>query len=101
MILDPTTAIVGVIAFGLHVYGKYKEDPVKNKFIPWIAQQLGYVVTSLAFCALGLLMKDEIMEPLGFTKPLTFAFVLCYGAGHLVSRVLGITAATKSRHANP
>ena len=50
-------------------------------------------------CGLGLIMRDEIMEPLGFTKPLTYAFVLCYGAGHLVSRLLGIAEAAKSRKA--
>ena len=97
MILDPTTAIVGTIAFGLHVYGKFKERTDSEKFLPWIGHQGGYLVTSIAFCALGLLMQGELMEPLGFTKPLTFAFVLCYGAGHLVSRVLGITAASKAR----
>ena len=99
MILEPTTAIVGTIAFGLHVYGRYQERTQAEKFLPWLGHQLGYIATSLAFCALGLLMQGEIMEPLGFTKPLTFAFVLCYGAGHLVSRVLGINAAAKARKA--
>ena len=99
MIIEPTTAIVGTIAFGLHVYGRYKEDPIVETFVKWAGKQLGYIITSVAFCALGLLMRDEIMEPLGFTKPLTFAFVLCYGAGHLVSRVLGIAEAAKSRKA--
>jgi len=97
MIIDPTTAIVGTIAFGLHLYGKFGERTNAEQFFPWLSHQLGYVITSIAFCALGLLMQGEIMEPLGFTKPLTFAFVLCYGAGHLVSRVLGITAASKAR----
>ncbi len=97
MILDPTTAIVGTIAFGLYVYGRYQERTNAEAFFPWLAHQLGYLFTSLAFCVLGLLMQGEIMEPLGFTKPLTFAFVLCYGAGHLVSRVLGMTAASKAR----
>jgi hypothetical protein len=99
MILDPTTAIVGTIAFALHVYGRYSERQNAEAFFPWLSHQVGYVLTSLAFCALGLLMQGEIMEPLGFTKPLTFAFVLCYGAGHLVSRVLGINAAAKARKA--
>ena len=99
MIIEPTTAIFGTIAFGLHVYGRYQERTNAELFFPWLSHQLGYLVTSLAFCALGLLMQGEIMEPLGFTKPLTFAFVLCYGAGHLVSRVLGITAASKARKA--
>ena len=99
MIIEPTTAIVGTIAFALHVYGRYQERTANEAFFPWLGHQLGYLFTSLAFCALGLIMQGEIMEPLGFTKPLTFAFVLCYGAGHLVSRVLGITAASKARKA--
>ena len=99
MILDPTTAIVGTLAFALHVYGKFGERTAQEKFFPWLGQQLGYLFTSISFCAIGLLLQPEIMEPLGFTKPLTFAFVLCYGAGHLVSRVLGMSAASKARKA--
>ena len=95
MILDPTTAIVGTLAFALHLVGKYKENTTAIPFPKWIGQNIGYALTSIAFCALGLLLKDEIMEPLGFSKPLTFAAVLCYGAGHLVSRILGIANATK------
>ena len=99
MIIEPTTAIVGTIAFGLHLAGKYTEDPIKSPFFHWSGKHLDYILTSLAMCGLGLIMRDEIMEPLGFTKPLTYAFVLCYGAGHLVSRLLGIAEAAKSRKA--
>ena len=89
--------IVGVVCFALHVFGKYEERTAPMPFFPWLGTNVGYLFTSLGLCIVGVLLRHEIMEPLGFTKPLTFAFVLCYGAGHLVSRVLGITAASKAR----
>lgn len=99
MILDPTTAIVGTIAFALHVYGKYKENPVKQPFFPWLFSSLDYVIPSLGLCIVGVLLRHEIMEPLGFSKEGTFVFVLCYGAGHAVSRLLGMKQASDARKA--
>ncbi len=97
MIFEPIPATVGALCFALHVYGRYKNDPVPEKFIPYMRHNMAYLLTSIAFCALGILLKDEIAEPLGFSKPLTYVAVVCYGAGHMVSRVLGMQEAAKLR----
>jgi hypothetical protein len=99
MILEPTTAIVGALAFGLHLYGKFAARTKAERFGLWAKENVGYILSSAALCALGILLKDEVMEPLGFTKPLTYIAVMCYGGAHLISRVIGMNEGAKMRKA--
>lgn len=91
--------IVAVIAFGLHIYGKYEERKSLLKFKDWLrtADTVRYVLFSLALGVLGTIMEEEIREPLGFSKPLAYVFTIWYGGSHLVSRILGIGQAAKAR----
>lgn len=94
-----TIAIVGVLAFGLHLYGRYGTRKEKQAFFPWLKDQVGYILSSAALCTIGILLRDEVMEPLGFAKEGTYVFILCYGAGHAVSRVLGMKHGAEERKA--
>jgi hypothetical protein len=91
--------IVGIVCFALHVYGKYGERKAPMPFIPWLGHNVGYLFTSLGLCVVGVLLRHEIMEPLGFTKEGTFIAILCYGGAHLVSRVIGMKEAAEVRKA--
>ena len=97
--IEPVSATIGTLAFGLHLYGKFKERHNLEKFWPWLKDNLGYTLSSLALCAISLLGQSEIMDALGFTKPWIYTAVVCYGGGHAVSRVIGMTQATKERKA--
>lgn len=99
MMIEPVSAIIGTLAFGLHLYGKFTERHNLEKFLPWIGDNIGYTLSSVALCAIALLGQSEIMDELGFTKPLIYAAFVCYGGGHAVSRVIGMTQATKERKA--
>lgn len=99
MILDPTTAIVGTIAFGLHLAGKKSESPVITPLFKWLKANVEYILYSLALCTIGVLLRHEIMEPLGFTKEGTFVAIVCYGGAHIVARFLGMKDAKKERAA--
>jgi len=89
--------IVGVVCFALHVFGKYEERTAPMPFFPWLGTNVGYLFTSLGLCIVGVLLRHEIMEPLGFTKEGTFIAILCYGGAHLVSRVIGMKEAASVR----
>jgi hypothetical protein len=91
--------IVAVIAFGLHIYGKFKERKLPLDFKNWVrtADTVHYILYSVALGALGTIMEDEIREPLGFSKPLSYVFAVWYGGSHLVSRILGMDKASKAR----
>lgn len=99
MMIDPLSAAIGTLAFGLHMYGKYEERTALQPFFPWMKEHMGYTLSSIALCGIGLLAQTDIMDFLGMTKAPIYAAVLCYGGGHAVSRVIGMTQATKERKA--
>lgn len=100
MIIDYGVITVAAIAFALHVIGKYKADPIPTPFVQWATKRhLTYLITSLALCVVGVIMRHELMDTLGMTKPLIFVFVLCYGGGLVISQVLGIKPAMDARAA--
>jgi len=99
MMIEPLSAVIGTLSFGLHMYGKHKERTDLQTLGQWLKDHIGYILSSLALCAIALLGQAEIMEALGFTKPIIYAAVVCYGGGHAVSRVIGMTQATKERKA--
>lgn len=93
--------IVAIIAFAFHIGGKYEERTEDVGFGKWLTtkENVKYVMYSLGLGILGTVMKSELMEPLGFSKPLTYTFVVWYGGMHLVSRILGMKSASKARKA--
>jgi Co/Zn/Cd efflux system component len=97
MILDYGVMVVAAVAFALHVVGKYKADPVPMPFGKWAKEQLTYLLTSVALCVVGVIMRYELMDMLGMTKPLVFVFILCYGGGLVISQALGIKPASDAR----
>ena len=92
-------AIVIVIAFGAHIYGKFKERTDTLTFGKWFAANKEYIGYSLCFGVLGTVMKGELMDLVGITKPMTYLFATWYAGAHIISRVLGVKAASKARKA--
>jgi hypothetical protein len=99
MMIEPLSAVIGTLAFGLHLYGKYGERTALQPFMPWVRDNVGYILSSIALCAIGLLAQVDIMEAIGMTKAPIYAAVLCYGGGHAVSRIIGLREANKERKA--
>ena len=96
--MDYGVITIAAVAFALHVVGKYKADPVPMPFGQWAFKtNLTYLLTSLALCVVGVIMRFELIETLGMTKPLIFVFALCYGGGLVISQVLNIKPASDAR----
>lgn len=100
MIIEPTILAVGVSSFALHFIGKWKETTAP--FGKWISnrESVLYWTTSTLLCFLSLLLQPDLSEAFGM-KPLTYAAVMCYGGGHIVSRILGIKHAAAEKKDKP
>ncbi len=98
--MDPVMILVALISFGLHIYGKWMQRTEALKFWAWIKSNAQYIGYSAALGALASLMHTELMDVLGFTKPLTYTFFVWYGGAHGVSQALGIKAASAERKAD-
>lgn len=95
--------LVGAAALGLHFVGKWKETT--EPFLSWLwsKKSVSYWVTSVLLCAIALVIQPELADAEGMVlgmKPMTYAVVMCYGGGHAVSRLLGITEAAAEKKAN-
>lgn len=90
--------LIGVLSLSLHFLGKWKEttDPFKVWF--WNKSSVIYWITSAILCALALFMHDDWAPALGMTGN-TYAVVVCYGGGHVVSRFLHIKNAAAEKKA--
>lgn len=97
MNLDPALIAVCLIGFGLHVGSRFKERKTLDPFLPWLKSDLGYFLGSMALVALGLIMRYEIMDLVGMTKPLTYVLAVSYGGGHVVAKALGMKEGAEDR----
>lgn len=97
--MEPVMILVALISFGLHLYGKWMSRTEPVKFWAWVKANAHYIGYAVALGSLASLMHTELMDVLGFTKPLTYTFFVWYGGAHGVSQALGIKAAGEQRKA--
>jgi len=97
--LTAKVLITVITVLGFATWAKYTNDPVPQKFVPWLFKKnLYYLLSSVFIGLLGTLWMEDAMRAIGIIEPLSYAVTLGTSSAG-IGMLFGIPASVKDRKA--